>query len=216
MASIVSNVLLFSKADVIISTSKTIYIRSCVSNIVIWFDFKFSYIGYPLIYLQQKKRFHNNFFVKRKLSRFLYTWKNNATCQISGKKILVIFRYIFNVMHTVCCDAIHFHILWNIIKFRISIELKRGLYLKNTYSRVSNSEWRLTNFLIYNKFKGPAKSFGYLGLKLLAGIRVIAEGLAQRSRPEPPTRLELHLFKLKKATHILPVFIPWFIGAQNF
>ena len=47
-----------------------------------------------------------------------------------------------------------------------------------------------------SKFKGPAKSFGYWGLKLLPGIRVIAEGLAQRPRPEPPTCLELHLVKL--------------------
>ena len=49
------------------------------------------------------------------------------------------------------------------------------------------------NFIL-NKFKGPAKSFGYWGLKLLPGIRVIAEGLAQRPRPEPPTSLDLHLF----------------------
>ena len=35
------------------------------------------------------------------------------------------------------------------------------------------------------KFKGPFKSFGYWGLKLLPGIRVIAEGLDLRPRPEP-------------------------------
>ena len=51
-------------------------------------------------------------------------------------------------------------------------------------------------FFLKLKFKGPAKSLGYWGLKLLPGIRVIAEGLAQRPRPEPPTPLELHLFKL--------------------
>ena len=39
------------------------------------------------------------------------------------------------------------------------------------------------------KFKGPAKSFGHWGLKLLPGIRVIAEGLALRPRPEPPTHI---------------------------
>ena len=38
----------------------------------------------------------------------------------------------------------------------------------------------------YNeKFKGPFKSFGYWGLKLLPGIRVIAEGLDLQPRPEP-------------------------------
>ena len=37
------------------------------------------------------------------------------------------------------------------------------------------------------------------------GIRVIAEGLAQRPRPEAPTRLELHLFKLNS-----PVYYPVF------
>ena len=57
-------------------------------------------------------------------------------------------------------------------------------------------EYSLLFFLIELKFKGPAKSFGYWGLKLLPGIRVIAESLAQRPRPEPPTPLELHLFKL--------------------
>ena len=40
-------------------------------------------------------------------------------------------------------------------------------------------------YLIDTKFKGPAKSFGYWGLKLLPGIRVIAEGLDLRPRPEP-------------------------------
>ena len=38
---------------------------------------------------------------------------------------------------------------------------------------------------ISKKFKGPRKSFGYWGLKLLPGIRVIAEGLDLRPRPEP-------------------------------
>ena len=52
------------------------------------------------------------------------------------------------------------------------------------------------DFSPLKKFKGPCKSFGYWGLKLLPGIRVIAEGLAQRPRPEPPTCLELHLVKL--------------------
>ena len=33
-------------------------------------------------------------------------------------------------------------------------------------------------------------------MKLLPGIRVIAEGLAQKPRPEPPTHLEIHLFTL--------------------
>ena len=32
-------------------------------------------------------------------------------------------------------------------------------------------------FLLNTKFKGPFKSFEYWGLKLLPGIRVIAEGL---------------------------------------
>ena len=36
-----------------------------------------------------------------------------------------------------------------------------------------------------SKFKGPCKSFGYWGLKLLPGIRVIADGLDLRPRPEP-------------------------------
>ena len=58
-------------------------------------------------------------------------------------------------------------------------------------------------FISLIKFKGPAKSFGHRGLKLLSGIRVIAEGLAQRPRPEAPTRLELHLFKLNS-----PVYYP--------
>ena len=49
------------------------------------------------------------------------------------------------------------------------------------------------------KFKGPFKSFGYWGLKLLPGIRVIAEGMAQRPKPEPPTHLELDLFKLTQS-----------------
>ena len=53
--------------------------------------------------------------------------------------------------------------------------------------------------LFANKFKGPAKSFGYWGLKLLPGIRVIAEGLAQRPRPEPPTHLEFDPFKLTQS-----------------
>ena len=41
------------------------------------------------------------------------------------------------------------------------------------------------DFLSAKKFKGPFKSFGYWGLKLLPGIRVIAEGLDLRPRPEP-------------------------------
>ena len=49
-------------------------------------------------------------------------------------------------------------------------------------------------FFTFIKFKGPAKSFEYWGLKLLPGIRIIAEGLAQRPRPKPPTHLELHPF----------------------
>ena len=34
------------------------------------------------------------------------------------------------------------------------------------------------------KFKGPCKSFGYWGMKLLPGIRVIAKGLDLRPKPE--------------------------------
>ena len=36
---------------------------------------------------------------------------------------------------------------------------------------------RLSLNYVVTKFKGPFKSFGYWGLKLLPGIRVIAEGL---------------------------------------
>ena len=57
-----------------------------------------------------------------------------------------------------------------------------------------NLNQRATKY--FKKFKGPAKSFGYWELKLLPGIRVIAEGLAQRPRPEPLTHLELHMFKV--------------------
>ena len=39
--------------------------------------------------------------------------------------------------------------------------------------------------MLTKKFKGPCKSFGYRGLKLLPGIRVIAEGLDLRPRPKP-------------------------------
>ena len=38
---------------------------------------------------------------------------------------------------------------------------------------------------LHEKFKGPFKSFENWGLKLLPGIRVIAEGLDLRLRPEP-------------------------------
>ena len=51
----------------------------------------------------------------------------------------------------------------------------------------------------FYKFKGPAKSFGYWGLKLLPGIRVIAKGLDRRPRPEASTHLELHLFKFTQS-----------------
>ena len=69
------------------------------------------------------------------------------------------------------------------------------IYSDDDYLEYHISNIRVGHFM-NQKFKGPAKSFGYRGMKLLAGIRVIAEGLAQRPRPEPPTRLELHLFKL--------------------
>ena len=48
--------------------------------------------------------------------------------------------------------------------------------------------------MYFNEVKDAAKNFGYWELKLLPGIRVIADGLAERPRPEPPTSLELHLY----------------------
>ena len=62
---------------------------------------------------------------------------------------------------------------------------------------LNNLFWEFQRVKIFIlKFKGPFKSFGYWWLKLLPGIRVIAESLTQRPRPEPPTPLELHLFKI--------------------
>ena len=55
------------------------------------------------------------------------------------------------------------------------------LHLSATYNQPSKG----FIFFLLTKFKGPFKSFGYWGLKLLPGIRVIAEGLDLRHRPEP-------------------------------
>ena len=73
---------------------------------------------------------------------------------------------------------------------------------KSTYWKQATEQEQAFFYIL--KFKGPAKSFGYWGLKLLPGIRVIAEGLARRPRPEPPTHLELHpSFRRSKATELI-------------
>ena len=40
----------------------------------------------------------------------------------------------------------------------------------------------IREILSHQKFKGPVKSFGYWGLKLLPGIQVNDEGLARRAK----------------------------------
>ena len=73
-----------------------------------------------------------------------------------------------NIKNQVSSDFEYFLVLCNIEKF---VVLEQAYF--QTFSK--------------KKFKGPFKSFEYWGLKLLPGIRVIAEGLT--SDPDPNRRL---------------------------